>query len=77
MKVATVIHNDHPMPFLVLKEPVDPGLAILGKLQQESLSLATMGDAPRMTGYGMSVRYRHALSISCLNKTISMAKCAL
>jgi hypothetical protein len=49
------IQDDHPIPLLGLKEPVDPGLATLGKLQQESLLAATMGDVLRMTGYGMPV----------------------
>jgi hypothetical protein len=66
-----------PCRFLTSKSQSILALAILRKLQQEILLAATMGDAPRMTGYGMSVRSRHALSISCLNKTISMAKCAL
>jgi hypothetical protein len=47
-----VIQDDHPIPLLGLKEPVDPGLAIPGKLQQEFLLVAAMGDVPRMTGYG-------------------------
>jgi hypothetical protein len=70
------IQDDHPLPLLGLEEPVDPGLAILGKLQQECLLVATMCDVPRVTGYGMPVRSWHALWISCLNKPIPMAKWA-
>jgi hypothetical protein len=50
-----VIENDHPIPLLGLKKPVDPVLAILGEFQKEFRLVATMCDVPRMTGYVMSV----------------------
>jgi hypothetical protein len=66
------------IPTLIgLQEPVDPGLAILGKLQQEFLLVATMGDVPRVTRYEMPVRSGHSRWTSGLNKTISMAKWVL
>jgi hypothetical protein len=68
------MRDDHPLPLLGLKEPVGPGLAILGELQQEFLLVATMGDVPRMTGYGMPVRSGNAGWTSCLKQTISAAK---
>jgi hypothetical protein len=55
-----VIENENAIPFLGLKEPVEPPLTILGKLEQEFLLATAMGDVPCMTGYVMPICSCHA-----------------
>jgi hypothetical protein len=71
-----VIENDNPIPFLGLKKPVDPPLAVLCEFQQELLLVATMCNVPCMTGYVMSVGSWHSPWTLWLSKTISMPKWA-
>jgi hypothetical protein len=44
-----VVEDDQPIPLLSLKEPAEPALAVLGKLQEEFLLVTAMGDVPHMT----------------------------
>jgi hypothetical protein len=63
-----VIEDDKPITLLSLKEPVEPALPILGKLQKRFLLVTTMGDVlvrphpPIRTGQrNVSLILRHLL----------------
>jgi hypothetical protein len=62
-----VIEDNQPIPLLSLKEPVEPALPILGKLQEEFLLVTAKGDVPHMTRYVVNL---WAESPLCMNPAI-------